>query len=117
MNDKCLSIRNMTRPTCQKAVRRFIGAVSYLSQYLPRLQELLSPLHELTRKSKHFHWETCHEEAFQTIKDLLIKPPVLNAPTASGEFRLYSDTSRIATGSYLTQCSKQGQEHIIAYYS
>ena len=116
MNDKCSAIRKMKTPNCAKAVRRFIGACTYLSQYLPKLQELLIPLHELTRKNRHFRWETHHEQAFQAVKSLLIQPPILNALTSQGEFRLYSDTSRVATGSYLAQYF-QGKERIIAYYS
>ena len=34
----------------------------------------------------------------------------------NGRFRLYSDTSRIATGSYVTQLI-DGQECILGYYS
>ena len=37
-------------------------------------------------------------------------------PQSSGRFTLYSDTSRIATGSYLTQVIN-GKERIIGYYS
>ena len=116
MNDKCAAIRNMPQPRTPKQIKRFIGAVGFLSQYLPRLQELLKPLHILTKRNSPFKWKPEHEEAFQQIKTLLVAPPVLCAPSPEGEFILYSDTSRIATGSCLTQLV-DGHERIIAYYS
>lgn len=116
LNDRCVAIRKMTAPKNVRGVRRFIGAVMYLSTFLPKLQTLLSPLHELTRKNRTFAWESRHEEAFQAIKQLLIQPPVLSAPTGKGQLRLYSDTSRVATGSYLAEYI-DGKEYIIAYYS
>lgn len=116
LNDRCNAIRKIKAPTNARGVRRFIGAVMYLSSFLPKLQTLLAPLHELTRKNKPFVWQARHEEAFQNIKQLLVQPPVLSAPTGKGQLRLYSDTSRVATGSYLAEYV-DGKEHIIAYYS
>jgi hypothetical protein len=116
LNDRCIAIRKMTAPTNVRGVRRFIGAVMYLSSFLPKLQTLLAPLHDLTRKNKPFIWETRHEKAFQQVKQLLIQPPVLCAPTGKGQLRLYSDTSRVAAGCYLAEFI-DGKEYIIAYYS
>lgn len=118
LNDRCAAIRKMKAPTNVRGVRRFIGAVMYLSSFLPKLQTLLCPLHELTRKHHSFHWESKHETAFQDIKELLLTPPVLYAPTGKGQLRLYCDTSRVATGSYLAEYhANEDREYIIAYYS
>jgi hypothetical protein len=54
MNDKCSAIRHMPRPQTVRQVKWFIGAVTFLSRYLPRLQELLKPLHDLTKKKRNF---------------------------------------------------------------
>jgi hypothetical protein len=116
MNDKWSAIRNMPQPHTPKQVKRFIGAVGFLSQYLPRLQEILKPFHELTKRTPTFTWTPDHEQAFQKIKSLLIAPPIFCAPSPVGQFVLYSDTSRIATGSCLAQIVN-GKERILAYYS
>lgn len=115
-NEKTAAIQKMKAPRTVKEVKRFIGAVNFLSSYLPRLQAVLSPLHDLTRRNVPFQWTTAHEHAFQQVKHMLISPPVLCAPVADGEFTLYCDTSRLATGSYLTQNIK-GKERVLAYYS
>lgn len=113
---KCDAIRRIGIPKTVSAVKSFIGAVNYLSMYLPRLHELLKPMYELTKKSVVFKWTPIHQDVFERIKEMLVKPPVLNMPVSSGLIKLYSDTSSIATGGTLCQII-DGQEKIIAYYS
>ena len=67
--------------------------VSFLSSFLPDLRRLLIPIYDLQKKSKKFKWTEEAEKAFNNIKNLLINPPVLKAPTADGLFCLESDTS------------------------
>ncbi len=116
LGDRCAAIRNMTRPNSAKSCRRFCGMVTYLASFLPRLQELLFPLHKLTRSKAKFFWGDDQEQAFTRIKDLLCKPPILLAPKSQGKFTLVSDTSRIATGSYLLQ-EIDGKQRLIGYHS
>ena len=54
------------------------------------------------------------EKAFKDIKQLLVNPPVLKAPTPDGLFRLESDTSREGVGRTLLQ--KQGEDWVIIGY-
>ena len=46
----------------------------------------------------------------------MLKPPVLSMPNRKGRFVLYSDTSKIATGSALYQ-HQDGRPRFIAYAS
>ena len=116
MTDRCSAISKLARPRTPKQVRRFVGAVNYVAGFFPDIQAILQPLHQLTRKKNKFDWTDEHESAFNKVRDLMTKPPVLHMPQSSGRFSLYSDTSRIATGSYLTQLIN-GRERIIGYYS
>ena len=45
------------------------------------------------RNQKKFKWTDEAEKAFNDIKQLLVNPPVLKAPTPDGLFRLENDTS------------------------
>ncbi|XP_055955077.1 uncharacterized protein LOC130010906 [Patella vulgata] len=116
LSDRCRSIQNIPRPTSSKDVRKFIGAVNYVSNFLPYLQSVLQPLHKISSKKSSFKWSEAQEEAFIKVKSLLVHPPVLYMPNDSGRITLYSDTSRTATGSYLTQII-DGEERIRGYYS
>ena len=70
----------------------------------------------LTRKGRPFIWGKEQQESFDKIKSWLIKPPVLHMPNKTGRFHLYSDNSKIETGSTLYQI-QNGKPKLIAYMS
>ena len=82
--------------------------------FCPELQKLLKPMHDLTRKGRQFIWGKQQQTTFEEIKHRLIKPPILHLPNGTGRFRLYSDTSKFATGSALYQI-QNGKPKLIAY--
>ena len=110
------AILNTPTPTTAKECKSFCGVVNYLSLFCPNLQKLLAPVYDLTRKGKPFLWTDQHQQAFDTIKSLLAKPPVLNLPDGSGRYTLYFDTSKTHAGSALWQM-QQGQNKLIGYAS
>ena len=80
------------------------------------LQKLLKPIYDLTRKGRHFIWGKKQQEAFQEIKQRLVKAPVLHMSNCEGRFHLYSDMSKFAAGSALYQI-QNGKLRLIAYAS
>jgi len=113
---RCSAIRNMRQPKTPKEVKRLIGAVNFVAGHFHNVQRVLKPLHSLTRKGKQFVWENEHEIAFLKVKEMMLSPAVLHLPKSEGQLRLYSDTSREATGSYVTQ-QIGDKEVILGYYS
>ena len=93
LKDKCKAIQNLDSPKTLKQIRAFCGMVNFLSSFLPDLRRLLIPMNDLQKKLKKFKWTEEAEKAFNYIKQLLINPPVLKAPTLDGLFHLESDTS------------------------
>ena len=86
LRDKCEAIRNLESQKTLKQSRAFCGMVNFLSSFLPNLQHLLIPIYDLQKKSKKFKWTQDAQKAFKEIKELLISPPVLRAPTPEGLF-------------------------------
>ena len=86
-----------------KGYRTFTGMLNFLSILCPELQKLLKPIYNVTIKGRDFIWGEEQQLAVEEIKCRLIKPPVLHLPSNKGRFHLYSDTSKIATGSALYQ--------------
>ena len=103
MRDKCDAICNMKAPKSVKECRTFCGMVNFLSTLCENLRQLLIPIYELTKKHVRFLWTDKHQKAFEEIKQLLVKPPVLRMVSGNGFFRLESDTSRTAAGATLYQ--------------
>ena len=76
----------------------------------------MKPIYDLTRKGRQFIWGEEQQKAFDEIKHGLQRPSVLHLPNRHGQFQLYSDTSKFATGSVLYQI-QNGQPRLIAYAS
>ena len=114
LKDKCEAIRNLDSPKTLKQTRAFCEMVNFLSSFLPNLRQLLIPIYDLQKKAKKFKWMDKVEKAFNDIKELLVNPPVLKAPTPDGLFHLESDTSREGVGGTLLQ--KQGDNWVVIDY-
>ena len=85
--------------------------INFLSSFLPNLRRLLIPIYDLQKKPKKFKRIEEADKAFNYIKELLISPPVLKAPTPDGLFCLESDTSQEGVGGTLLQ--KQRKEWVV----
>ena len=85
-----------------------------VSSFLPNLRQLLISIYDLQKKSKKFKWTEEAEKVFNNIKELLVSPPVLKAPTPDGMSCLESDTSREGVSSTLLQ--KQGDKWVVIGY-
>ena len=57
----------------------------------------------MQKKAKKFKWTEEAEKAFNDIKELLVSPPVLKAPTPDGLFCLESNTSQEGVSGTLLQ--------------
>ena len=114
LKDKCEAIQNLDSPKTLKQTRAFCSMVNFLSSFLPNLRRLLIPIYNLQKKSKKFKWTEEVETAINDIKQLLINPPVLKAPTSDGLFHLESNTSQEGVGGTLLQ--KQGNEWVVIGY-
>ena len=90
--------------------------VNFVNIFCPELQRLLKPIYDLSRKERQFIWGEEQQKAFEEIKHRPQRPPVLHLPDRHGQFQLYSDTSKFATGSALYQI-QNGQPRLIAYAS
>lgn len=89
-----------------KAVQRFIGFVTYLAKFLPRLSDVCEPLRRLLDKGVAWHWLPKYEEAVQEIKRMITDTPVLKYYDIDKPVTIQSDASKNSLGCCLLQ---QGQ--------
>ena len=97
------AIQKLQPPSTVKGCRSFAGMINFLSMFCPELQKLLKSIYDFTMRGRPFIWGKEQQDSFEEIKHRLIRPPVLHMPNKTGRFHLYSDTSKIATGSALDQ--------------
>ncbi|KAJ8353117.1 hypothetical protein SKAU_G00206840 [Synaphobranchus kaupii] len=101
--EKTRAVLDMPTPTDAKAVQRFIGFVTYLAKFLPRLSEVCKPLHRLLDKDSVRHWLPKHEQAVQEIKRLVSTTPVLKYYDVTRPVTVQSDASKNGLGCCIMQ--------------
>ena len=100
-------------PHYSKGMQKFCGDGQFPKYVLSRVTEIIKAIYDLTRKGRPFVWGKEQQDSFDEIKCRLIKPPVLHMPNTTCRFHLYSDTSKLATGSTLYQ-TQNGKPKLIA---
>uniref|UniRef100_A0A8C4RHI8 Gypsy retrotransposon integrase-like protein 1 n=1 Tax=Erpetoichthys calabaricus TaxID=27687 RepID=A0A8C4RHI8_ERPCA len=100
---KVSAIENMPRPQCKKDIQRFIGMVNYQAKFIPNLSNILAPLRQLTEKNVEWTWNYEQETAWNEVKKLLIKEPVLKFYDPHKPIKISSDASQSGLGAVLLQ--------------
>ena len=116
MGSKVSAINELRPPKTVTQVKQFVGAVTFLSQYVAKLQVLLKPIHSLTRKGAQFEWSEQCQSNFDEIKAILMSEPCLTLPRRYGLLRLYTDASIHGCGAALYQI-QDNRERLISYFS
>ena len=74
---KVSAIKEMPPPTSKQDLKRFMGMIAYLSKFIVNLSETTAPLRKLLEKDTLWSSEKPQQDAFDTLKDLVTKAPVL----------------------------------------
>jgi hypothetical protein len=87
----------MEEPTCKKNVQKLLGKVNYLRRFIANLVGKIGPFMPLLRlkHEDNFMWGDEQRCALEEIKKYLTSPPVLRAPQAGKEFRMYVAARRM----------------------
>ena len=99
--DNVTKIRDAPRPTTKKQIRSSMGLAGYYRDFIPNFAALAAPLSDLTRKGQpnKVEWG----EAYQSIKALLTKEPVLRLPDPGKTYFMQTDASDSGIGAVLMQ--------------
>ena len=103
--DNVAKIRDAPRPTTKKQIRSFMGLAGYYRDFIPNFAALAAPLSDLTRKGQpnKVEWGEAQEKAYQSIKALLTKEPILRLPDPGETNFLRTDASDSGIGAVLMQ--------------
>jgi hypothetical protein len=108
MNDhKVKAIVDWEPPKSVPALRSFLGLASYYRKFIKNFAKIAAPLTNLLKKpAVTYEWEEACDEAFGTLKGILVKALVLKLPDFDKEFQIHSDASNFAIGGVLVQEGK-----------
>ena len=92
-----------TPPPKRQDLRRLLGMVNYLSQYIPNMSEITAPLRSLLKKDIHWSWHDEHQKALKRIQKVLTSSPVLHFYDINKPVVLQVDASQGGLGACLIQ--------------
>ena len=101
--EKLEAVRKMPPPTTPKEVRQILGLVGYYRKFVPKFADIARPLTNLTKLDVPYEWNNRCQEAFEFLKQMLLKEPILKYPDPSKPYTLFTDASKFAWACVLTQ--------------
>ncbi len=103
-NHKVKAILDWELPKSVLALKSFLGPASYYRKFIKNFAKITTPLTNLLKKFVvTYEWEEACDEAFETLKGILVKASVLKLPDFDKEFEIHSDASDFAIGGVLVQ--------------
>ena len=116
---KLAAVKHYPQPGSKKEVRAFLDLTGYYRHFVPHFATTAEPLTELT-KAKHpskVKWDDGCEKAFCKLKELLLTPPILKVVDPTKPYVLQTDASEQGLGAVLSQTTRNGEEHPVAFAS
>ena len=104
MNPKKLeSIKNWAKPNNPTEIQKFLGFTGYYQYFVPNYSQIAWPLLHLTKKTTPWEWTKMQQLAFDLLKALMCKAPVLIQPNFEKKFFLQVDALVYGVGAVLSQ--------------
>ena len=85
------TILQIPEPATPRQVREFLGTVGYCRLWILGFAEKARPLYEGSRESKNGTWTEPMRQAFQELRQMLLKALALALPNPSKPFQLFMD--------------------------
>jgi hypothetical protein len=101
---KVKAIVDWEAPKSVPALRSFLGLASYYHKFIKNFAKIAAPLTNLLKKSAiTYEWEGACDEAFETLKGILVKAFLLKLLDFDKDFEIHFDAFDFAIGGVLVQ--------------
>ncbi len=89
---KVKEILDWEPPKSVPALRSFLGLAFYYHKFIKNFAKIAAPSTNLLKKyAVTYEWEEACDEAFETLKGILVKAPVLKLPDFDKEFEMLTN--------------------------
>jgi hypothetical protein len=101
---KVKAILDWEPPRSVSALRSFLGFTSYYRKFIKNFAKIATPLTNLLKKSSGtYEWDEVCNEAFETLKAIFVKAPVLKLLDFDKDFEIHSNAFDFAIKGVLVQ--------------
>ena len=114
---KIKAIVELPEPTDLKQLQSFLGGINYYSKFIPNMADITKPLYSLLEKKTEWRWSQNEQDAFEELKSLLMKSPVLALYDPKLPIKVACDASKYGLGAVISNIFPNGEEKAIAYAS
>ncbi|GFS92355.1 transposon Tf2-9 polyprotein [Trichonephila clavipes] len=115
--NKTAAIQNIPSPRNLKQLQSFLQTCSWYKKFILNFSDIARPLSNLSKKSTAWKWSEIEQQAFQTLKQCLITPPILRQVDPKKPFIIRTDASSYALGAVLLQGESPTDEQPVEYAS
>jgi hypothetical protein len=100
---KIEAILRMEPPKSRKGAQRLAGRLASLNRFISRSAERSLPFFEVLKSAEVFQWGPSQQQAFEKLKDYLIKLTTLSPPSPGAPLLLYVSASQSTVSAALVQ--------------
>ena len=111
-NEDIQYVIGMPNLTNKKELEAFLGMITYLGKFIPKLSGETAPLHEIMQEDVTWHWYAKHDKAMTRLKHLIVSSPVLGLYDVNEQVCSATDASNQGFGAVMMQ-----NDRPIAYVS
>jgi ABC-type multidrug transport system fused ATPase/permease subunit len=86
----------MPAPVDKKGVQRLLGIVNYIAKFVHYMSTITEPIRQLLKNETQFIWTYEQKAAFERIKEILTKDPVLTYFDVTKPVTVSCDASKSA---------------------
>uniref|UniRef100_A0A3Q3APQ7 Gypsy retrotransposon integrase-like protein 1 n=1 Tax=Kryptolebias marmoratus TaxID=37003 RepID=A0A3Q3APQ7_KRYMA len=101
----------------RKSLQRFLGFANFYRKFIKSFSQVAAPLHALTSVKNQFTWNQDAQTAFDQLRDLFTKAPILHSLDEDRQFIVEVDASSSGVGAVLSQVFDDNQLHPCAFFS
>ncbi len=104
---KVKAILDLESPRLVPALKSFLRLTSYYYKFIKKFAKIAMSLTNLLKKSsKTYEWDEVCNEAFETLKSILVKALMLKLPDFDKDLEIHFDASNFAIKGVLVQDRK-----------
>ena len=94
-----------------------MGFTNFYRKFIGNYSNIARPLIDLTKKNEPWNWTDTCQNAFNQIKNIFMKEPVLQQPDLTKPFAIAMGASKYASGGVLLPKDTSGEWHPCSYLS